>query len=51
MREALQQACAAYGCPEHIRSDNGLEYIAETIREWITEEKIQTLYIEPGCPW
>lgn len=51
VREALQQACAAYGCPQHIRSDNGPEFIAETIREWITEEKIQTLFIEPGCPW
>jgi hypothetical protein len=51
VRQTLQQACAASGHPRHIRSDNGPEFIADTIREWISEQRIQTLYIEPGCPW
>jgi putative transposase len=49
--KALQQACADFGTPGHIRSDNGPEFIADIIREWITDKKVETIYIDPGCPW
>lgn len=51
VQRVLNQVCAAFGPPRHIRSDNGPEFIAEVIREWINDHKVQTLYINPGCPW
>ena len=47
----LWQAMMAYGLPEHIRSDNGTEFIAGKIQRWLHENQIKTLYIEPGSPW
>ncbi len=40
-----------YGPPEHIRSDNGSEFVAEAVREWLGRLQVKTLYIEPGSPW
>jgi putative transposase len=37
--------------PEHIRSDNGPEFIAEELRKWLGKVGTRTLYIEPGSPW
>ena len=37
--------------PEHIRSDNGPEFIATALREWLERLGTKTLYIEPGSPW
>ena len=37
--------------PEFIRSDNGPEFIALAVQEWIARRGFQTLYIEPGSPW
>ncbi len=37
--------------PDHIRSDNGSEFTAKTVRKWLEELGIKTLYIEPGSPW
>ena len=39
------------GIPEHIRSDNGPEFIAEELRKWLSKLGTKTLYIEPGSPW
>ena len=39
------------GVPGHIRSDNGPEFIAKAVREWITAVGAKTAYIEPGSPW
>jgi putative transposase len=39
------------GIPEHIRSDNGPEFTAKAIREWLNRIGIKTLFIEPGSPW
>jgi putative transposase len=47
----LQEAIEQHGAPEYIRSDNGPEFIAKAIQEWLKENKIKTLYIDPGCPW
>jgi transposase InsO family protein len=40
-----------YGVPEHIRSDNGPEFTAWAVRQWLGHLGVQTLYIEPGSPW
>ena len=39
------------GVPEHIRSDNGPEFIAKTLRKWLAGIGTRPLYIEPGSPW
>jgi transposase InsO family protein len=39
------------GTPEHIRSDNGPEFTAKVVREWLRRLEVGTLYIEPGSPW
>ena len=40
-----------YGVPEHIRADNGPEFVAAAVREWLAELGVTTLFIEPGSPW
>ena len=37
--------------PDHIRSDNGPEFIAQAIRRWLNRLGVKTLFIEPGSPW
>src|SRR4051794_24419015 len=39
------------GVPEHIRSDNGPEFIAEAVKSWLARRGSKALYIEPGSPW
>ena len=39
------------GVPAYIRSDNGPEFIAEAVRNWIKAVGTKTAYIEPGSPW
>ena len=39
------------GVPEFIRSDNGPEFTAKAVRQWLTRVGAQTLFIEPGSPW
>ena len=39
------------GPPDHIRSDNGAEFTATAVREWLARVGVKTLYIEPGSPW
>ena len=39
------------GIPDHIRSDNGPEFTARSIRKWLNRLGVKTLFIEPGSPW
>jgi putative transposase len=39
------------GVPGHIRSDNGPEFVAKAVQEWITAVGARTAYIAPGSPW
>jgi transposase InsO family protein len=39
------------GTPTHLRSDNGAEFTATAVREWLARVGVQTLFIEPGSPW
>ena len=39
------------GIPAHIRSDNGPEFTAKAVRDWLTHLGVKTLFIEPGSPW
>jgi len=40
-----------HGSPAYLRSDNGPEFVALAVRGWLHQQHVQTLYIDPGCPW
>lgn len=47
----LQAAIEQHGAPEYLRSDNGSEFIAKIAQQWLKENRIKTIHIEPGSPW
>lgn len=49
--DQLAKIIVQRGVPKFIRSDNGPEFIASPLREWLEKLDIGTLYIEPGSPW
>jgi putative transposase len=49
--EVLAEVMLWRGIPEKIRSDNGPEFIAQELRNWLGKVGTGTLYIEPGSPW
>lgn len=49
--ETLADLMILRGPPAYVRSDNGPEFIALVLREWIAAVGPQTAYIEPGSPW
>ena len=42
---------SARGAPRFLRSDNGPEFVAKVVREWLHRLGVETLFIEPGSPW
>ena len=40
-----------HGIPQHIRSDNGPEFVAKKLLKWFKTLKVQPLFIAPGSPW
>ena len=51
VRNILRRLCAERGLPRHVRSDNGPEFVAHALRDWLTSWKSQSSFIEPGAPW
>lgn len=49
--ETISELFLEHGTPEHIRSDNGPEFVAIALRDWLKRVEVRTLYIEPGSPW
>ena len=49
--DALTDLFILRGAPAYIRSDNGQEFIALAVRDWISAVGAKTAYIEPGSPW
>jgi len=49
--DTLAELFAMRGVPKYIRSDNGPEFIATALRDWLKQIDVETLYIEPGAPW
>jgi transposase InsO family protein len=47
----LAKLMLRYGVPDHIRSDNGPEFVAKAVRRWLSRLNVKTLFIEPGSPW
>lgn len=49
--ETLAELFAMRGVPRAIRSDNGPEFMARAVRDWLGRLQIETRYIAPGSPW
>lgn len=49
--DLLAKLFALRGTPEHLRSDNGPEFCAPAVRNWLGRVGVKTLFIEPGSPW
>ena len=47
----LGRLVAEHGAPAYVRSHNGAEFVALVVQLWLAQRQIQTLYIDPGCPW
>jgi putative transposase len=49
--ETLAELMLERGVPEHIRLDNGPEFVAQSVRDWIKAMGAKSAYVEPGSPW
>src|ERR671928_1898532 len=49
--DVLSDLFIVRGVPGHIRSDNGPEFVAKAVQEWIAAVGAKTAYIAPGSPW
>jgi transposase InsO family protein len=49
--DVLRDLFVQRGTPAYIRSDNGAEFTAHAVRDWLHRVAVQTLFIEPGSPW
>lgn len=49
--EVLDAVATLRGFPEALRSDNGPEFIARRLKNWLREKGVVTAYTQPGCPW
>jgi len=49
--ETLSELFGLHRAPRYLRSDNGGEFIAHKLREWLAEHGTETIHIEPGHPW
>ena len=49
--DSLEWLALVRGLPTYIRSDNGPEFVAQAVRNWLGEKRCQTIYIKPGSPW
>ena len=49
--EVMERLVTQRGAPGHIRSDNGSEFVARVLQDWLAKRNIKTLYIAPASPW
>ncbi len=49
--DVLRDLFVTRGTPDFIRSDNGPEFTAIAVRDWLERVAVQTLFITPGSPW
>lgn len=49
--DALSELLLYEVVPEYIRSDNGSEFTAKKIQDWLRKLDIKTAYLTPGSPW
>jgi putative transposase len=51
VKGVLAELFAAHGAPAVMRSDNGGEFIAAEVVDWLEETGTNTFHIDPGKPW
>ena len=49
--DVLSDLFMTEGIPDYIRSDNGSEFTAKHLRDWLKDLQVKTAFIEPGSPW
>jgi transposase InsO family protein len=49
--ERLSDLFIRRGVPDYVRSDNGPEFTAKRVKDWLERVEVKTLFIEPGSPW
>ena len=49
--ERLAALFVERGVPDYLRSDNGSEFAARLVRDWLERVGVKTLFIEPASPW
>jgi putative transposase len=47
----LSRLMKLYGKPQHIRSDNGIEFTATAAMKWLRDQNVSPAFITPGSPW
>jgi putative transposase len=48
--QVLAELFVRHSAPDYIRSDNGSEFTAKVVRDWLRRVDVKTLYIELGSP-
>lgn len=51
VKKVLKELFQDKGIPVYLRSDNGSEFIARIIQEWLEESQVGPMFITPGSPW
>lgn len=51
VKDILSEVMLRKGTPEYLRSDNGSEFIAKVLGQWLSEMDAAPMYIMPGSPW
>lgn len=49
--DVLARLVSVRGAPRHLRSDNGPEFVSKALVKWMTQENVETAFIDPGKPW
>lgn len=49
--EVLEKLMSLYGQPQYLRSDNGPEFLAKKVKDWLKKSGVETAYIDAGKPW
>ena len=49
--EALEWLLLVRGVPKYLRSDNGPEFVAKSVCQWLEVSGCRTIFITPGSPW
>lgn len=49
--DVLSRLMSLHGRPTSLRSDNGPEFVATKVKEWLKTSGVQSAFIEPGKPW
>ena len=47
----LKSLMKLHGVPEHVRCDNGPEFVCSAVRAWLRRSNVSALYVAPGSPW